>query len=308
MNNLAPEPFVASNMPLIAERVAAGFPSPAADYLVDRIDLNHYLMPRPAASFLVWVSGDSMKEAGILDGDLLVVDRSVTPASGMVVVAILDGGLVLKRLERRGKDWWLASANPNYPDFSISELSETTIWGVANPCHPLFKRTEPSQTPKEVMIVKNSAKSGFALVDCNNFYCSCERVFDPRLEGRPVVVLSNNDGCIVARSAEAKALGIKMGVPFFKIKAELERQKVEVFSSNYSLYGDMSARVMSILTDAVPRSEVYSIDECFFGTRRPVASKRNQPKTALGERTAAARAPMDRHSRQYRHGPNQDPR
>ncbi|MDI9409610.1 MAG: Y-family DNA polymerase [Candidatus Pacebacteria bacterium] len=107
-------------------------------------------------------------------------------------------------------------------------------------------------------------KGGFALVDCNNFYCSCERVFNPRLEGRPVVVLSNNDGCIVARSAEAKALGIKMGAPFFKIKEQLEQQRVEVFSSNYTLYGDMSARVMSILTDAVPRSEVYSIDECFL--------------------------------------------
>ncbi|MCX8502312.1 MAG: Y-family DNA polymerase [Alphaproteobacteria bacterium] len=105
---------------------------------------------------------------------------------------------------------------------------------------------------------------GYALVDCNNFYCSCERVFNPKLEGRPVVVLTNNDGCIVARSAEAKALGIKMGEPFFKIKAQLEQQRVEVFSSNYSLYGDMSARVMSILTDAVPRAEVYSIDECFL--------------------------------------------
>ena len=105
---------------------------------------------------------------------------------------------------------------------------------------------------------------GFALVDCNNFYCSCERVFNPKLEGRPVVVLTNNDGCIVARSAEAKALGIKMGEPYFKIKEQLRQQRVEVFSSNYSLYGDMSARVMSILTDAVPRAEVYSIDECFL--------------------------------------------
>ncbi|MDI9409611.1 MAG: S24 family peptidase [Candidatus Pacebacteria bacterium] len=131
MNNFTANPHLHPQTPLITERAAAGFPSPAADYRVERIDLNHYLMPHPAASFLLWVSGDSMKDAGILDGDLLVVDRSVTPTHGQVVVAVLDGGLVLKRLERRGKDWWLASANRNYPDFIINELCETTIWGVA---------------------------------------------------------------------------------------------------------------------------------------------------------------------------------
>ncbi|MCX8502313.1 MAG: S24 family peptidase, partial [Alphaproteobacteria bacterium] len=90
-----------------------------------------YLMPRPAASFLLWASGDSMVEAGILDGDLLVVDRSITPTSGQIVVAVLDGGLVLKRLVRRGAVWWLAAANRNYPDLRIGEFSETVIWGVA---------------------------------------------------------------------------------------------------------------------------------------------------------------------------------
>ena len=83
----------------------------------------------------------------------------------------------------------------------------------------------------------------FALVDCNNFFVSCERVFQPQLEGRPVVVLSNNDGCVVARSNEAKAMGIKMGTPFFKIRGLTDRGVVEVRSSNYQLYGDMSARV-----------------------------------------------------------------
>jgi DNA polymerase V len=83
-----------------------------------------------------------------------------------------------------------------------------------------------------------------ALVDCNNFYASCERVFDPGLRTRPVVVLSNNDGCIVARSQEAKALGLKIGEPYFKVREVLDRHKVAVFSSNYALYGDMSQRVM----------------------------------------------------------------
>lgn len=103
-----------------------------------------------------------------------------------------------------------------------------------------------------------------ALVDCNNFYASCERLFQPRYNGRPVVVLSNNDGCVIARSNEAKDLGIRMGEPFFKIEAGLKRAGVAVFSSNYSLYGDMSARVMTNLARFSPKVEVYSIDECFL--------------------------------------------
>jgi DNA polymerase V len=92
----------------------------------------------------------------------------------------------------------------------------------------------------------------FALVDCNNFYCSCERVFNPRLIGVPMVVLSNNDGCVVARSEEAKALGIGMGVPAFENEELFKRNNVAVFSSNYTLYGDMSARVMSTL-EPIPK-------------------------------------------------------
>ncbi|TLU82523.1 MAG: Y-family DNA polymerase [Chlorobium sp.] len=104
----------------------------------------------------------------------------------------------------------------------------------------------------------------FALVDCNNFYASCERVFNPALRNRPVVVLSNNDGCIIARSEEAKALGIKMGTPMFKCRDVLLQQKVAVFSSNYSLYGDMSSRVMTTLAGLAPDIELYSIDEAFL--------------------------------------------
>ncbi len=107
----------------------------------------------------------------------------------------------------------------------------------------------------------------FALVDCNNFYASCERVFQPRLNGRPVVVLSNNDGCVVARSNEAKALGIPMGEPLFKVRQLVASQGVQVFSSNYSLYGDMSRRVMEVLAAHCLDIEVYSIDEAFLELR-----------------------------------------
>lgn len=107
-------------------------------------------------------------------------------------------------------------------------------------------------------------KKIFALVDCNNFYASCERVFRPDLEKRPIVVLSNNDGCVIARSNEVKKMGIPMGEPFFKCKSLLKRNNVEVFSSNYSLYGDMSKRVMKILSEYSPDIEIYSIDEAFI--------------------------------------------
>jgi DNA polymerase V len=101
------------------------------------------------------------------------------------------------------------------------------------------------------------------LIDCNNFYASCERLFRPDLWHKPIVVLSNNDGCVVARSNESKALGIPMGVPFFKIKKEIRIHNIEVFSSNYTLYGDISHRVMRTIESIVPEMEVYSIDEAF---------------------------------------------
>jgi len=109
-----------------------------------------------------------------------------------------------------------------------------------------------------------TAPTMFGLVDVNNFYVSCERVFDWRLIGKPVVVLSNNDGCVVARSPEVKALGVKMGAPWFKLRALANEHGIVALSSNYVLYGDMSRRVMTILADMAPRQEVYSIDECFL--------------------------------------------
>ena len=104
----------------------------------------------------------------------------------------------------------------------------------------------------------------FALVDCNNFYASCEKLFRPDLKHTPVVVLSNNDGCVVARSKEVKQLGIKMGVPFFKLQDEVARYGIVAFSSNYALYADISNRVMTTLEELSPKLEIYSIDEAFL--------------------------------------------
>ncbi|MGA2141853.1 MAG: Y-family DNA polymerase, partial [Brevinematales bacterium] len=110
----------------------------------------------------------------------------------------------------------------------------------------------------------SSNKKIFALVDCNNFYASCERVFSPSLLNKPVVILSNNDGCVVALSGEAKALGMHVGTPIFQVKQLVEEHGVEVLSSNYTLYGDMSRRVMEVIGRFSPEVEYYSIDEAFL--------------------------------------------
>jgi len=109
-----------------------------------------------------------------------------------------------------------------------------------------------------------AANRSIALIDCNNFYVSCERVFNPALKRKPIIVLSNNDGCVIARSQEVKDLGIKMGVPWFKVQNLARHHKIIVFSSNYTLYADMSNRVMQIISEFAPNQEVYSIDECFL--------------------------------------------
>ena len=110
----------------------------------------------------------------------------------------------------------------------------------------------------------NNSKKKIALVDCNSFYVSCERLFNPKIRNVPVVVLSNNDGCVISRSTEAKALGIKMGEPYFKVKELVKKNNVQIFSSNYSLYGDLSRRVMRVLKGFSDKIEIYSIDEAFI--------------------------------------------
>jgi len=107
-------------------------------------------------------------------------------------------------------------------------------------------------------------KNKIALVDCNSFYVSCERLFNPSIAIKPVVVLSSNDGCVISRSTEAKALGIKMGEPYFKVKKIVKENDVRTFSTNFSLYGDISRRVMKTLNHFSPQMEIYSIDEAFL--------------------------------------------
>ena len=123
-----------------------------------------------------------------------------------------------------------------------------------------------------------------AIIDCNNFYVSCERVFQPKLAKTPIAILSNNDGCIIARSNEVKKLGIPMGAPYFKHKELLERQNIQIFSSNYTLYGDISARVMEIVKELCYEVEIYSIDEAFFsldGIKDPLAFCKKVQKALL---------------------------
>ena len=110
----------------------------------------------------------------------------------------------------------------------------------------------------------NNSKKKIALIDCNSFYVSCERLFNPKIQKVPVVVLSNNDGCVISRSTEAKRIGIKMGEPYFKVKELVKRNNVQIFSSNYALYGDLSRRVMKVLKEFSDKIEIYSIDEAFI--------------------------------------------
>ena len=143
-----------------------------------------------------------------------------------------------------------------------------------------------------------------ALIDGNSFYCSCERVFDPKLTGVPVIVLSNNDGCAIARTAEAKALGIKMGAPYFKIRDLCRRQKVRVFSSNYALYGDMSARANTVYRQFAPDVEIYSIDESFLD----LSDVRERGRLALARDPALHGAAVDRPAHLRRDRSDQDAR
>ena len=140
----------------------------------------------------------------------------------------------------------------------------------------IFEETEIHYPP-------DATQQSFALVDCNNFYASCERIFKPQLKGKPIVVLSSNDACIVALSNEAKAFDIKVGAPFFESEHIVKKNNIVVCSSNFNLYGDMSRRVMSILANFVPEMEVYSIDEAFLNLAGIVVHNQTNPQQAVGD-------------------------
>ncbi|KAK0332026.1 hypothetical protein LTR94_026552, partial [Friedmanniomyces endolithicus] len=214
----------------------AGFPSPAQDWEEDAINLAELLRLNRAGSFVFRIDGSSMVDAGIADRDVVVVDRDVTPRSGDIVIAIVAGGFVCRQLVYRGRVPYLEARNSrqSYPEQMADD--QTEIWGVVRAGVRDYQRSE--------------------------------RVFDPRLRRVPVVVLSNNDGCAIARSEEAKALHIKMGEPFFKIRDIIKRHGIEVRSSNYELYADMNRRFNAVIAEHSDIVEIYSIDESFY--RLPV--------------------------------------
>ena len=201
-------------MPLVGASASCGFPSPADDYLDRPLDFNELLIQNPAATFAVRISGESMTGAGLFPGDIAVVDRSLSPTHGCIVLALIEGEFTIKRYCRSGGMIVLQAENPAFPSIPISEESGLEVWGVSQARYP----------HAVAMAVP------LALVDCNNFYASCERVFQPKLRGQPVVVLSNNDGCVIARSNEAKALGIEMGAPWHLHKERFARAGVVVRS------------------------------------------------------------------------------
>lgn len=173
-----------------------------------------------------------------------IVDRSIEPAHGHIVIALLNNEPVCKRLCIRGKEVILMSENPKYPPRYVLGGDEVAIWGVFTSSVRAMSKPLPV----------------FGLIDCNSFYASCERVFRPDLAKVPIVVLSNNNGCVIARSYDAKPY-VKMGEPFFQIKHKLKQHGIVPFSSSYASYGDISERVMTLIESLVPVVEVYSIDK-----------------------------------------------
>ena len=249
-------------LPLYLDRVPAGFPSPADDYVEGRLDLRDLADANSPSCYFLRVEGESMVGAGIHHGDVVVVDRALDPANGDVVVASIDGELTLKRFMRRGPE----------PGPRRAPRGEPGLRPHRAPGGPGARRVGgrdrvvPAAPPVAAVTTSTPhvPRRLFALVDCSAFYVSCERVFDPSLEGVPVAVLSNNDGCVIARSQEVKDAGVKMGEPFFKARDRLEAMGARVFSSNYTLYGDMSRRVMDTLHTVAPDVLPYSIDEAFL--------------------------------------------
>ncbi len=201
-----------------------------------------------------------MQDIGLYDGDLLIVDRALRPEHGDVVIAVLYGEFTVKRLLITQKGPVLQPMNPAYPVI------------IPDPDTRNFRRSgalRAHSAPEKLICAgylhtAEIMMSMFGPADVNSFYASCETLFRPDLRGRPVLVLSNNDGCVIARSAGAKALGIKMGAPWFEVKTQDYPEKVHVFSSNYALYHSLSQRVMTALEEITPRVEQYSIDEMFL--------------------------------------------
>ena len=253
----------ALRVPMMAWSAAAGFPSPAEDYVDRPLDFNELLIEHPAATFAIRIEGDSMTGAGIFPGRYR--RRRSRAQAGQRQHRAGAAGRLLHRQAVPDRDPARCGCRRKIPPIPTCRLSDDSRLRGVGRYH--------AQHPHA------GAMSGpVALVDCNNFYVSCERVFQPELRGRPVVVLSNNDGCVIARSNEAKALGIAMGAPWHLHRAQFEKPGVIVRSSNYTLYGDMSARVMKVLSDLHPRS-------------RNLLDRRSLPRHGAALATASKRTP-----------------
>ena len=232
-----------------------GSPPPADDYLDRGLDLNEHLIAHPEATFFLRVPrGVHDRRRASTTGTSLIVDRAMAPGNGRVVVAALSGELTVKRLRHTKDGLVLAAEHPDYPDRRITPDMDFEVWGVvrhvdSTPCSPREPEPPCPSSPWWTATISSPPASGSLSL---------------RFGNRPVVVLSNNDGCVIARSAEAKALGIRMGQPAFECARLCQRHGVAVVSSNYALYGDLSARVMAVLAGQVPDLEVYSIDEAFL--------------------------------------------
>ena len=215
----SPVASASANIKVVTTSVSAGFPSPAADDLEDEIDPIAWVVRHPTSTFWWRVEGNCLWDVGIRDGDLIAVDRAGKRRVGRAVLAVVDGAVTAKILRKRNDRYFLAPANTqeHFPDIELNEDSE--IWGVIAGCGTALS---------------TGMKTPIAISDSANFYVSAERLFEPSLKNTPVIVLSNNDGCAVARSDEAKALGIKMGAPFHKLKDVISKHGVRVFSSNYT--------------------------------------------------------------------------
>jgi DNA polymerase V len=201
-----PFELVPCEVPFFLVHTTAGFPSPAQDDVQEPIDLGAWLVEHRAASYIMRVDGRSMSGAGINDGDLIVVNRAKKPKAGAIVVALVHGDRTLKRLRHVDGSHWLV------PE---AEGSPTSWWtSTSRSGHRRRRRAQDGMS------------APIALIDCNNYYVSSERAFDASLVGVPVIVLSNNDGCAIARSAEAKALGIKMGDPIHHLRDKVRQHGI----------------------------------------------------------------------------------
>ena len=244
-------------LPLLGRAVRAGFPSPSDDFIEEEIDLQRLLVTNRAATFLVRVAGDSMVGKGPARRRPRH-RRPLADAAGRR----RGGGRRRRRALVQGLGPAWRPRDTLLRQLTLSRL-QARLRGPRRGLGRLLRQRQPAP-PRRAGVSKGDRPTSLALIDGNSFYCSCECVFDPRLKAVPVIVLSSNDGCAIARTAEAKAFGIRMGDPWFKIRDSCRRGGVRVFSSNYALYGDMSARANSIYRAFSPRVEIYSIDESFL--------------------------------------------